>query len=173
MNPKYPTYWPQFYTATILEWKHLLKPDKYKNIIIESLQFLVADKRINLYAFVIMSNHMHLIWQPLVDQTPISIQHSLLTNTAQRIKADLEENHPEVLLRFKVNAKDRDYQFWERNSLGIDLYTHDVFLQKINYMHNNPITAGLCRLPKEYHYSSAKFYELGIDDFKLLTHYNG
>jgi len=173
MNPKYPTYWPQFYTATILEWKHLLKPDKYKNIILESLQFLVVDKRINLYAFVIMSNHIHLIWQPLADQTPISIQHSLLTNTAQRIKSDLQENHPEVLSHFKVIAKDRDYQFWERNSLGIDLCNNDVFVQKLNYIHTNPIKAGLCRLPEEYHYSSAKFYELGIDYFNLLIHYNG
>ena len=71
MNQKYPTYWPQFCTATILEWKHLLKPNEYKNIIIESLQLLVVDKRINLYAFAIMSNHMHLIWQPLLDHTPI------------------------------------------------------------------------------------------------------
>jgi hypothetical protein len=109
----------------------------------------------------------------LIDQTPISIQHSLLTNTAQRIKSDLEENHPTVLSHFKVNAKDREYQLWERNSLGIDLYTPEMFLQKINYIHNNPVTAGLCRLPEEYHYSSARFYELGIDDFNLLTHYNG
>jgi putative transposase len=96
-----------------------------------------------------------------------------LTNTAQRIKSDLYENHPEVLSRFKANAKDRDYQFWERNSLGIDLYNHEVFLQKINYIHNNPVKAGLCALPVEYHYSSAKFYEFGIDDFNFLTHYNG
>jgi putative transposase len=50
---KYPVYWPQFFTATILEWKQLLKQDKYKNIIIDSLRFLVLEKRITLYAFVI------------------------------------------------------------------------------------------------------------------------
>jgi putative transposase len=157
MNPKYPTCWPQFYTATILEWKPLLKQDKYKKIIVESLQFLVAYKRINLYAFVIMSNHMHLIWQPLLDNTPITIQHSLLTWAAQKIKADLEDNHPLVLPHFKVNAKDRQYQFWERNSLGIDLFNLEIFAQKLNYLHNNPVKAGLCRLAEEYRYSSAKF----------------
>lgn len=57
----YPVYWPQFFTATILEWKPLLKQDKYKDVIIESLRFLVNDKRIKLFAFVIMSNHIHLI----------------------------------------------------------------------------------------------------------------
>ncbi len=58
-----PQYHPQYFTATILDWKHLLKPDKYKDVIIQSLQFLVKEKRIELNAFAIMSNHIHLIWQ--------------------------------------------------------------------------------------------------------------
>jgi hypothetical protein len=97
----------------------------------------------------------------------------LLTWTAQKIKEDLENNHPSVLPYFKVKAKDRQYQFWERNSLGIDLFNPEVFAQKLNYLHNNPVKAGLCRLAEEYQYSSAKFYELGIDEFNFLTHYNG
>ncbi|MEI9933809.1 MAG: transposase [Ferruginibacter sp.] len=109
MSQDYPIYWPQFYTATIVEWKHLLQQDKYKDTIIESLQFLVAEKRIRLYAFVILSNHIHLIWQALKDHTPVSIQHSFMTYTAQNIKADLQENHPQVLSHFKVNAKARLY----------------------------------------------------------------
>ncbi len=52
---------PQFFTATILEWKRLLKPDKYKDIIISSLEFLVQNKRVQVNAFVIMDNHIHLI----------------------------------------------------------------------------------------------------------------
>ena len=46
MKTPYPVYWPQFYTATIYQWKQLLLEDKYKDIIIESLQYLVNDKRI-------------------------------------------------------------------------------------------------------------------------------
>ena len=89
---------------------------------------------------------MHLIWQArqnesfglaLQEDTPASIQHSLLTHTAQQIKLDLEENHTQVLPHFKVNAKDRKYQFCERNSLGVDLYSHKVFMQKLEYMHKN------------------------------------
>ena len=167
---QYPTHWPQFYTATILEWKHLLKPDKYKDIIIQSLQYLTANKQITLYAFVIMSNHIHLIWQALAGKTPEQIQHSFMKFTAQQIKFDLVENHPLVLDKFRVNAKDRLYQFWERNSLGIELYSHDVFLQKLEYIHWNPVKAGLCSLQEEYYYSSARYYHTGIDDFGMLTH---
>ena len=79
---QYPIYWPQFYTGTILEWKPLLKPDKYKDIIIQSLQHLTANKKITLYDFVIMSNHIHLVWQVLPRKTPEQIQHSFMKYTA-------------------------------------------------------------------------------------------
>ena len=167
---KYPIYWPQFYTSTILEWKALLKPAKYKDIIIQSLQHLTTKKKITLYAFVIMDNHIHLIWQAIGDKTPVQIQHSFMKYTAQQIKFDLLQNHPTVLDKFRVNAKDRTYQFWERNSLGIELYSHDVFMQKLAYIHWNPVKAGRCSLPEEYYYSSARFYHTGIDDFNMLTH---
>ena len=58
-----PQYHAQYFTATILGWKHLLKPNKYKDIIVDSLGFFIEDKRIELNAFSIMSNHMQLIWQ--------------------------------------------------------------------------------------------------------------
>ena len=165
----YPTYWPQFYTATILEWKPLLKPTKYKDIIIQSLQHLTATKKITLFALVIMDNHLHMIWQAIGNKTPKQLQHSFMKFTAQQIKFDLIKNHPLVLDKFRVNAKDRTYQFWERNPLGIELYTHDVFMQKLEYIHWNPVKTGLCRLPEEYYYSSARFYHTGIDEFNMLT----
>ena len=90
--------------------------------------------------------------------------------TAQQIKFDLIKNHPLVLEKFKVDAADRQYQFWERNPLGIDLYSSPVFMQKLEYIHWNPVKAGLCNLPEEYYYSSAKFYHTGIDQFEMLTH---
>ena len=55
------TEYHQFFTASIKGWYKLLQHDKYKDIIVHSLRFLVEDKRIKLYAFVIMSDHIHLI----------------------------------------------------------------------------------------------------------------
>ena len=55
------TEYPHFFTATILEWKKLLKPDKYKDVIIESMRFLVIEKRVIIYGFVIMINHIHIV----------------------------------------------------------------------------------------------------------------
>ena len=165
------TDYPQFFTATILEWKNLLKPDKYKDIIINSLRFLVEDKRIKLNAFVIMSNHIHLIWQmqPLIH--PKNVQRDFLKFTAQRIQQDLRKYHRDVLSQFKADFSDRTYQFWKRRPLSIELRTDQVYQQKLNYIHWNPVKAGLCRLPEQYQYSSALFYHTGIDNWGFLSHY--
>ena len=165
-------YYVQFFTATILEWKHLLKPDKYKDIITGSLAYLVKQQRVKVYAFVIMSNHIHLMWQVQAGNTLADVQRDFLKYTAQQIKSDLSIHHPQVLERFKVKAKDRQYQFWERNPLSVDLHSHAVFLQKLEYIHWNPVKAGLCSLAEEYKYSSAKFYWMGEDEFGFLTHLN-
>jgi putative transposase len=168
----YATEWPQFYTATILNWKHILEEDKYKNIIVESLQFCVKENKVKLYAFVVMSNHIHLVWQQISPTTRTKLQHSFMTFTAQKIKEDLQKNIPILLESFKVNAKDRMYQIWERNPLTVDLFLPKVFHQKIEYVHYNPIKAGLCTTAEDYYYSSAKFYATGIDEFNMLTHYD-
>jgi putative transposase len=85
----------------------------------------------------------------------------------------LQKNNPILLETFKVNATDRMYQIWERNPLTVDLFSPKVFYQKIDYVHFNPVVAGLCINPEDYYYSSSKFYATGIDEFDVLTHYDG
>ena len=173
MSTTYPEYWPQFYTATIHEWKHLLMKDEHKDIIVESLQYLVAQKKIVLYGFVIMSNHIHLIWQPMYGQTPSSIQSSFMKHTSKQLKASLMKNDEKTLEKHRVDKYDRLYQIWKREPLSIELRTPAVFEQKLSYIHNNPVVAGLCIFAEEYHYSSARFYHDGVDAFKMLTHSSG
>jgi putative transposase len=162
-----------FFTATNLNWLPLLQNDQHKQIVLDSLLFLTTQKRVILYAFVIMYNHIHLIWQPAGEYLPKQIQHSFLKYTAQQIKFHLIANDRGSLAQYKVAAADREYQFWERNSLSIELYSEKMFLQKMNYIHNNPVKAGLCRYPEEYLYSSARFYETGVDQWGILMHYKG
>ncbi|MGF2413088.1 REP-associated tyrosine transposase [Ferruginibacter sp.] len=173
MNPEYPIHYPQFFTATILDWKHLLLDDKHKNIIIDSLKFLVSEKRVILNAFVIMNNHIHLIWQPAFAFTPSDVQASFMKHTAKQLKGSLTKDDIVALETYKVNKYDRLYQIWKRESLSIELRTHAVFMQKLEYIHYNPVKAGLCANPEDYYYSSAKFYFNTVDDFGILTHYSG
>lgn len=169
----YPTIWPQFFTATIQNWKHLLKDDEYKDIIINCLQFLTREKRITLNAFTIMSNHVHIIWQPLQHYTLTQIQTSFSTQTSRKIIKKLKEKNPDQFDSLKVKKYDRAYQVWKREPLSIELFTEKAFLQKLEYIHQNAVLAGLVTQPEMYKYSSAKFYEMGIDDFNMLTHYMG
>jgi putative transposase len=159
----------QFFTATILEWKMLLKPDKYKQIITASLSYMVENKRLKVYGFVIMSNHIHIIWQSLAGYSREVNQLSFMKFTAQMIIKELRNNHPQVLEHFRVNLKDRKYQIWERNPLSIELRQREVFHQKLTYIHNNPMKAGLCEFPETYKYSSAKYYICNQDEWGFIT----
>lgn len=162
-----------FFTATILEWKHLLKKDKYKDIIVQSLKYLHSKEKIKVYAFVIMPNHIHLVWKIVGDISYSDIQRNFLKYTAQIILSDLKKYHAEVLKHFYVGAKDREYQVWERNPLSIEIISQYVAEQKINYTHKNPLAEKwkLAEEPQKYKYSSAKFYYEGYDEFKFLSNY--
>jgi putative transposase len=162
-----------FFTATILNWNYLLKTDKYKVIIINSLKFLVDNKRIVLSAFVIMPNHIHIVWRVSKDLKYENVQRDFLKYTSQEILRDLKIHHPIKLKRFYVGAKDREYQIWERNALSIKIYSEKVTVEKIKYIHNNPIREGwnLSEIPELYKYSSARFYAEGVDEWGMLTHY--
>jgi len=97
------------------------------------------------------------------------VQRDFLRYSSKRLIDDLKKVNPVLLEEFKVNAKDRTYQIWERNSLTIDIWSEQVFLQKLEYIHNNPVKAGLCREAVDYKYSSARFYETGISEFGFLS----
>lgn len=119
-----------------------------------------------------MHNHIHIIWQIKGEVSISEIQKDFLESTAKKIKADLKINHLEVLKLFISTQKHREYHFWKRRPLPVDLYTPAVFEQKVDYIHNKPVNAGLCKLPEQYLFSSARFYHDSIDEWKMLTHYN-
>ncbi len=75
-----------FWTATINSWKYLLHNDKYKNVITNSLQYLTDKGKIDVFAFVVMPNHIHLIWQIQDGYKPDKIQLRFQKYTAQQMK---------------------------------------------------------------------------------------
>jgi putative transposase len=162
-----------FITVTCLEWKHILKEDRFKHIIVESLSFLSDAKRADIYAFVIMSNHFHLIWQMLGDNKREDVQRDFLRYTSQQILKILRNEQSVILHELLVKSQDRKYQVWERNSLSIPLWSDMVIDQKLEYIHHNPVRAGLCKYPWEYIFSSAGFYYRSDKRWKFLKHCDG
>ena len=171
MKDQYAQELPQFFTATIQEWKHLFKEGKYKNIIVDTLKFLVKEDKVKVNGFVIISNHLHIVWQSKGNNSIKLIQNSFIKHTSNEFRKQLEKDNN--LQDYEVEAIDRKYNFWQRDSLNIELFTAAVFNQKLNYIHYKPVKAGICILPEEYYYSSALFYEKGIDNFGFIEHYMG
>lgn len=162
-----------FFTATILEWKPLLKNDIYKDIIISSLRYLTNDKRAEIYAFVIMPNHIHLLWKIKNDRQYENVQRDFMKYTGQKMKLKLADEDPEFLKEFYVGSKDREYQIWERNPLSVRLPSEELIEQKLNYIHENPIRGkwNLCSEFTDYKYSSAGFYYSGENEWDFLKSY--
>ena len=163
----------RFFTATIINWQRLLKPDKYKQIIVDSLGFLVQANRVWIYGFVVMPNHVHILWRMQQGHEEKNVRRDFLKFTAQQIQADLKLHHPLVLNYFVSTQADRQYQFWERRAYSLSLRATDALEQKLDYIHNNPLNAKwmLAETPEHYKFSSASYYVFNENKFEFITHY--
>jgi putative transposase len=159
-----------FWTATINKWQRLLEGDGYKDVIVDSLQYLTDEGKIDVFAFIIMPNHIHLIWRINEPNGKESPHGSFLKYTAHKFKQMLKNEGNERLALYKVNAENKNFEFWQRDSLAIPLFTRKVALQKLNYLHNNPLQErwNLVKDPCHYKYSSARYYELNEKNFPFL-----
>jgi REP element-mobilizing transposase RayT len=120
-----------------------------------------------------MPNHFHLIWQVLGDHKRKDVQRDFLKFTSQQILKKLQKEKSPLLSALEVNLKDRKFQVWQRNSLGIPLWSDWVLWQKLTYIHYNPVRAGLCKYPEDYKYSSSSFYMKSDTRWDFLTHVDG
>ncbi|MXV53082.1 transposase [Pedobacter sp. HMF7647] len=160
----------EFFTATCLNWQPLLKEERHQQIVLESLQFHVRESRIWIYAYVIMPNHVHVLWRKQDEWIDKSVQQQFLKFTAQQIKFNLIKHFPQDLKKYRSTQSDRMYHFWERRPYKATMFTREIIEQKIDYIHNNPVEAGLCELPEQYRLSSAMYYYCNQAD-NLVTHY--
>jgi len=162
-----------FYTDTINNFNHLLADDNLKMIVINSLKYLVENKFVEIYGYIIMPNHIHLLWNILKTNGKESPAGSFAKFTAHHFKKYLLSTNPSLLATYRSDKKDRQYQFWKRDPLAIPMSTEDILISKLDYIHNNPIREkwDLCKLPEEYKWSSANFYLNGKDNFNILTRF--
>ena len=162
-----------FYTETIQDFKPLLAGDQMKMVIIDSLSYLTQARLVDLYGYVIMPNHIHLLWYIADRNGKETVAASFAKHTGHRFKkllhgaADLDS--------YRSGKSDRSYQFWKRDPLAIEISSERILISKLDYIHNNPVRAHwrLCQYPEEYRWSSARFYYDGTDEFGILKHWRG
>ena len=160
-----------FFTATIHDSMPLLAQDRYKDVIIASLRNLSDRGLIDVFGFVIMPNHIHLIWRVNKLNGKEASQSSLLKFTAHQFKKMLIDNGGYgAVAPFAVDARNKLYEFWRRDAPALFLNSEQMAMQKLIYVHHNPLAAHwqLAHAAADYPYSSAAYYESGIDRFGFL-----
>ena len=160
---------PHFITFAVVNWIDVFSRECYKEIIVESLQFCIAKKGLNLHAWIIMSNHVHLIASAREDAELANIIRDLKKYTSKMIVAYIEANIQEsrkhwMIWMFKragaKNSNNKVYQFWQQDNHPIELHTNEMLNQRLNYLHENPVKEGLVTQAQYYKYSSAiDYYE--------------
>ena len=135
----------------------------------EALSHLVKTGHVRVYAFVIMPNHIHLLWSLTGTCSLSQLKQTLHGYTAHRFLQALKSNNNPHIKAYIVNKRDRKYQFWKRRSFDIPTVSEPFFLQKRGYIHRNPVKARLVRKAHDYKYSSAKSYRCGVPEWEFLT----
>lgn len=159
-----------FSTATINKWQNLLINDTYKNVITDSLEHLLSKAKMDVFAFVIMPNHIHLIWRMTEMNGKETPQGSFFKYTAHAFKKLLAEESSIHLNLFASDVKNKEFEFWQRDSMAIHLFDQDIAYQKLDYIHSNPLSGkwSLVKDPCDYEFSSAKFYIDGIKEYSFI-----
>ena len=166
-----------FLTCTVIHWIDLFTRQVYRDIVVDSLNFCIKEKHVNIYSWVIMSNHMHLI----ANVDPPGRMSDFLRDMkkfsskkcALHIASTTESRRDWLLDKFAFEARRTGradkYKIWTDSNHAIDL-THLPIMQKINYIHENPVKAGLVEYPEHYLYSSARDYagQKGLVDVVLV-----
>ena len=156
---------PHFITATVVDWVDVFSRKTYKDCIIESLDFCIKNKGMILYGFVIMSNHIHLIIQS--ENSKLSdlirdFKKFTAKTILNKIETEPESRADWMLKRFefacKSHSRNEKYQFWQYGNHPEEIFSEKFFWSKLNYIHLNPVRAGLVIKASDYIYSSAGNY---------------
>jgi len=173
MASKYKFHNPEgiyFITYSVVEWIDVFTRPVYKDIIVESLKYAQQSKGLIIHAWVIMSNHIHLIASTKENHSLSDILRDHKKYTAKQIIKKIQENPEESRKNWMLwlfashgnrNPNNKEYQFWQQDNHPIELDTTEMMDQRLEYLHNNPVKAGLVYEAEEYPYSSAIDYAEG------------
>jgi len=165
---------PHFITATVVDWVDVFTRKTYRDTIIECLDYCIANKAMLLYGYVIMSNHIHMIVQSGDGQLSDLLRDFkkfTATKIIEKIKTEPESRREWILERFKVatesHIRNKNHQFWKYGNHPEEIYTNKFMWSKLDYIHLNPVRAGIVEKASQYIYSSASNYVLDTGLLKI------
>ena len=163
---------PHFVTCTTIQWLPLFSSPSAARFLLDSLSFFQEHSRMTIYAYVIMENHVHMILSSPRLSKEIGIFKSY---TARQIIDFFKERHAHHILQMLhyhklAHKKDRQYQLWQEGSHPQAIINEEMMLQKIEYIHYNPVKRGYVDAPEHWRYSSARNYA-GDEGLLGITHF--
>jgi putative transposase len=157
-----------FLTFTVVDWVDVFIRPVYKQIIVDSLNFCIEKKGLKVFAWCLMTNHIHLIAEAKEGFMLSHIIRDLKKFTAVSCLKAIEKEHESrkdwMLYRFEFAGKFKNriekYNFWQDGYHGIYLDPHkpEMLKTRLNYIHQNPVRAGIVEEEHHYLYSSANDY---------------
>lgn len=163
MSRKYKFHDPDgvyFVSFAVHNWVDVFTRNEYKNILVENLAYCQKHKGLEIFAWCIMTNHVHLIVRAQEGFLLPDIFRDFKKFTSKAIVKAIVENQGEsrkewLLTQFKTPE---GYRFWNPENHPIEIWSNAVIDQKLDYIHQNPVEAGLVFRPEHYMYSSAADY---------------
>lgn len=158
-----------FVSFSVVYWIDLFVREEYYNIVIDSLKFCQSNKGLEIYAWCIMSSHLHLIISSHGANLE-DIMRDLKSHTSRELKKSIKQNSEESRKEWilwlmeragKKNSNNKDFQLRQQDNHPIELSSNEMIEQKKEYIHNNPVKAGLVWEAEHYRYSSAIDYSRG------------
>lgn len=155
-----------FVTFTVIDWIDFFTRDEFRRVLIDSIRYCQQHKGLQVYGYCIMPSHVHLIVRSQKRELWETIR-DLKRHTSTTFKRMLQdesntfESRSRWLLWFMrhagaYNPHNNDFQFWVQDSHPIELWSDEVFYQKLDYIHLNPVAAGFVEQPEHWIYSSAR-----------------
>ncbi|MBN1597061.1 MAG: transposase [Bacteroidales bacterium] len=158
-----------YLTFQVVDWIDIFTRQIYRDIVIDSFKYSIKNKGLQLFAYVIMSNHVHLIANSEsgnLSKTVGDIKKYTSKRIINTIKIIPESREKWIINRFSFKAKqhsrNKTYQVWTHENHAIYLYSPEFIAEKLEYIHQNPVKAGIVVNPEDYIYSSARNYA-GLD----------
>ena len=138
----------------------VFRTDQMKEILCRAIDEARKSAGFLLFAYVIMWDHMHLLTNR--PSTTSNVLRLLKGITARRLIDYLKENdHFSSLAKLQHQERDRNYRYslWQTEKNVLPIFSEGMFMEKVNYIHRNPVRAGLSDHPEEYQWSSARIWQ--------------
>ena len=154
---------PYFLTFQVVGWADVFSRKIYRDIIIESLKYCKEQKELEIYAYVIMTNHVHLIVRSKNGELSNTIR-DFKKYTSKQILKEIGLNNKEsrrewlnMIFEYHArhNKRSRLKQFWTHENHAVEMFDDIILKSKMDYIHLNPLRAGWVEHPEDYLYSSA------------------